>query len=269
MLASLLPGLREIRTPLVAGYIWLVTVWLAVERNIPNRQQAHGHLRQLYILTDFFGKSIILTVITFLAYLLGTLLQVRALSVLRPILRYRVRRQKDIHGRDSLEELSSSRGLLGWRLLLTGPASDTLTRYVHTRIQQAVPESAGKWLRVESFRAKEILTSDLDQVRTRLFAANADLYGESDRKASEADLRANVAAAGGTLSVVLAWKVDPLWLLLLPVSGILLVRAVSLARQANDMLVQAVVTELVRSPQLEQYLEEVQEQQKQESQPGQ
>lgn len=36
MLASLLPGLRDLRTPLAAGYIWLVAVWVALEPRIPN-----------------------------------------------------------------------------------------------------------------------------------------------------------------------------------------------------------------------------------------
>ncbi|MFD5412439.1 hypothetical protein [Streptomyces nojiriensis] len=261
MLASLLPGIREIRTPLVTGYIWLISLWLIAGDVIPRRNQAQGSLKEVYSFADFFGKSAIVAMITFVAYLLGALLEVKAMIAIRPILRIREERQKAIYGMEEWDKLAEPSRILRFRPLLTGPATDALEKYVHNRVQRAVPESAGKWLRRETFSAQEALTRDLDQVRTRLFAANADLYGESDRKANEADLRANVATAGAFLSIVLSWKFDLLWLLLLPVSAILLLRGISLARQANDMLVQAVVTELVSSPLLDQYLEDVERQQ--------
>ncbi|MCZ4095987.1 hypothetical protein [Streptomyces sp. H39-C1] len=264
MLASLLPGIREIRTPLVTGYIWLISLWLIFGDYIPGRRQAPGQIRQVYSFADFFGKSAILAVVTFIAYLAGTLLEIKAVTALRPILRIRRDVQKDIHGRQAWDELAQPNRILKFRPLLTGPASETLERYVHNKVQTAVPESAGKWLAKESFRAREILTADLDQVRTRLFAANTDLYGESDRQASESDLRANVALAGAFLSIVLSWKFSSLWLLLLLVSAILMIRGVALARQANDILVQAVVTELVTSPALEQYLHEVEQEHRRE-----
>ncbi|MFD8228638.1 hypothetical protein ACFV16_31380 [Streptomyces massasporeus] len=265
MIASLLPGIREIRTPLVTGYIWLISLWLIAGSAIPGRGQAQGKIRQIYSFTDFFGKSAILAAITFAAYLLGTLLEVKAVSALSPILWIRREVQRDIYGRQAWEELTQPHRILKFRPLLTKPASKTLERYVHNRVQGTAPENAEKWFGKESFRAQEILATDLDQVRTRLFAVNTDLYGESDRKASESDVRANVALAGAFLSVVLSLNFSLWWLLLLPVSAILLVRGISLARQANDMLVQAVVTELVKSPALEQYLEGVERQYREEA----
>ena len=35
MLTSVLPGLREVRTPLTAGVIWLIVAWLAVAPQLP------------------------------------------------------------------------------------------------------------------------------------------------------------------------------------------------------------------------------------------
>lgn len=39
VLVTLLPGIREVRTPLVAGYLWLVVIWLAIEPYLPTRKE--------------------------------------------------------------------------------------------------------------------------------------------------------------------------------------------------------------------------------------
>jgi hypothetical protein len=73
MLASLLPGLREIRAPLAAGYLWLVAGWVAFHDNVA-RQAEHSHgLAALSALKDDVGTGAFAAAITFVAYLLGSL----------------------------------------------------------------------------------------------------------------------------------------------------------------------------------------------------
>jgi hypothetical protein len=81
------------------------------------------------------------------------------------------------------------------------------------------------------------------------------MYGDYDRLATEADLRVNVGIAGTFLACVLAVQVHPLWLLLITPMAFLAYRGVMKLRQANDLLIQAIVTDLVKSPTFEEFIE--------------
>lgn len=73
MLASLLPGLREIRAPLAAGYLWLVVGWLLLHDRVANSWSAPGAVEALGELRDAIGVGGVAAAATFLAYLLGAL----------------------------------------------------------------------------------------------------------------------------------------------------------------------------------------------------
>jgi hypothetical protein len=73
MLASLLPGLRNVRAPLAAGYILLAAAWLAFAPIYPSRSAATGVLADLYSLYSASGKGPALAAATFAAYLVGVI----------------------------------------------------------------------------------------------------------------------------------------------------------------------------------------------------
>ncbi len=73
MLANLLPGLREIRAPLAAGYLWLVVGWLLLHDRVDTGSSASGAVDALAELRDAIGVGGIAGAATFLAYLLGAL----------------------------------------------------------------------------------------------------------------------------------------------------------------------------------------------------
>ncbi|WP_163632324.1 hypothetical protein [Microbacterium sp. B35-04] len=73
MLTSLLPGLRDLRVPLAAGFLWLVVLWLCVYPAIPTQLEASGLIAQIYRLFGAFGSAALITVVTFVAYLVGIL----------------------------------------------------------------------------------------------------------------------------------------------------------------------------------------------------
>lgn len=83
MLASLLPGLRDVRAPLAAGYLWLVACWLTLEPSVPERADAHGVVASLYRADDVLSVVGLGLVLAFAAYLLGSL----SASTLSPLLR--------------------------------------------------------------------------------------------------------------------------------------------------------------------------------------
>ena len=70
-LSSLLPGIREIRTPLVAGYIWLVFAYLVA--GAPSTlSDAPGPIQEIAELLDSFGSLAKGIAVSFVAYLVGS-----------------------------------------------------------------------------------------------------------------------------------------------------------------------------------------------------
>lgn len=76
MLVSLLPGLRELRTPLAVGYLWLIWFWLLVGEPVPMKPEdaPTGSFHSIYLLGSVLGASVVLACISFVAYLFGTML---------------------------------------------------------------------------------------------------------------------------------------------------------------------------------------------------
>jgi hypothetical protein len=73
MFASLLPGLRELRAPLAAGYVWLLGLWLTLLSVPIDPDDSSGLYDQLVGLANWAGKSAIFVASGFVAYLLGVL----------------------------------------------------------------------------------------------------------------------------------------------------------------------------------------------------
>jgi hypothetical protein len=74
MLASLLPGLRDLRAPLAAGYLWLVAGWLYFAPQLPvSVNDAQGVLKDIYRVVDVSGPVAIAAGLTFAAYMVGIL----------------------------------------------------------------------------------------------------------------------------------------------------------------------------------------------------
>jgi hypothetical protein len=74
MLASLLPGLRDLRSPLAAGYLWLAAGWLYFAPRLPaSVNDVSGALKDIYRVIDASGPVAVGAGVTFVAYMLGIL----------------------------------------------------------------------------------------------------------------------------------------------------------------------------------------------------
>ena len=73
-LTQLLPGLRDVRAPLVAGYLWLFTGWLLLAGHLPAKTDADVYANA-FAVGDAVGQIGWVTVASVAAYLLGSLLQ--------------------------------------------------------------------------------------------------------------------------------------------------------------------------------------------------
>lgn len=76
MLANLLPGFRDLRTPLVAGYAWLACVWLILAPDVPESRPAGGLSAGVWDLAHLVGRPGSLAAVSVVAFLAGALLQV-------------------------------------------------------------------------------------------------------------------------------------------------------------------------------------------------
>jgi hypothetical protein len=261
VLAHLLPGFREIRAPLASGYIWLLSLWIALADHIPNKKEAQGVWESAYHLSAIAGTTATLAAATFAAYLIGSLLEIRARSIVHW---FRFSEWWWSLSRKTLKkgDFSDPR-MLRWTSTSTtarGPANlhepvghyDSLTALRRPEWGSRASRSALIDLAVYIGHVGGPMVAtpfvigrfgdELDQLAIRLQAKNADLYSTYDRATAEADLRVNVGFSLSCFMAVIAGKSSPSFLLLIPCACLLIVRGQQKAREANDVLIQAVVS---------------------------
>ncbi|MFI0799516.1 hypothetical protein SAMN04489729_8458 [Amycolatopsis lurida] len=288
MLSSLLPGLRELRAPLAAGYVWLLGLWLALRPGLPPPGQASGVYRDLLDLGTWAGKAAVFAAATFAAYLLGTMSlavthwldtvvtplfrapRLQSVAWLEP--KYRGRRRILRALRDAVvnklsdrfltdedfrdKVLTHIRGLQEFARrvgqepprIIAGARSDE-----HRR--RAMDDYLHRWhllgtvVRTDVY--VESVKEDLDYVGPRLLGKEDQLYGEYDRQNAEGSLRIGLFLPLVFLIAVLAWRVGPWCLAALAVPVKLLYLGSSSWAAAEQNLAVALAAERVDSPTLE------------------
>jgi hypothetical protein len=212
LLLNLLPGLRELRASLAAGYIWLAGLWVLVGDSIPHERPTGGLLADVWSLSDAIGKTAILAGVTFIAYLVGSLLEVdpegRWGSGVVEVMRTRMKRVKGRFGEKSTHSVK------------TVPLSFNGTQYITRYFIQngwlkprpwvtswAASEELPDWLISRRFLVDEFV-DEVPQLATRLQIRNPDLYGKYDRLLTEAALRMTIAAPASFLLIALAIRAD-------------------------------------------------------------
>lgn len=193
MLASLLPGLRDVRTPLTVGYLYLLVGWLLFAGHVPRqRPPDDGFITRLFDLVGILGPAAAVAALSFLAYVLGALLTVSTDRGAGRLLLDRLNRRVGVDPRQTDRQLAE------------------LLRAVAERIEDKsgglTPEERRE-VDEEASRAGRASAADL---RVRLLVANQELYGEYDRLSAEADFRLNLCAPlallGATATSQLHWS---------------------------------------------------------------
>jgi hypothetical protein len=83
MLATLLPGLRDVRVPLATGFLWLTFAWLSLARAIPDVTQSTGLLYEINRAFTALGSAALIAALSFTAYIVGVMTTFRARSLFR------------------------------------------------------------------------------------------------------------------------------------------------------------------------------------------
>jgi len=73
MLANLLPGIRDIRTPLATGYLWLLALWLWIPSHFKHVAPTTGVPGDLTSLVHYASRAGVAVAVSFAAYLVGVL----------------------------------------------------------------------------------------------------------------------------------------------------------------------------------------------------
>jgi hypothetical protein len=229
LLASLLPGLREVRTPLAVGYLWLLVTWLLSADKVPRiRPEGGGLVSAFFDLESLLGGGAVLAAVSFTAYLIGALLSLplegrvatRLLDAIRPNV-------KDAGGgQDEFQELVIKlQGMVNQHQAQLGP--DKVRRFTAALAQ---------------FPSREGL-------RTRLLVASESLYGEYDRLSAEAAFRVNIAPPLVALSWIVGLQAGFVWTLVgTALSALLAYQGVRRGILSGEILRRAVGAGVIELP---------------------
>jgi len=181
MLASLLPGIRELRAPFAAGVLLVAAVHLAAYPVLLDATNERSLSPGLNALVDLAGSKGLLAVLSVIAYLLGTLY----LSVLKGVLwRLRLRTMS----RFSNPKYIDSRPTLN---------SQALAPFTRPSLRRLFQKCGGDERVVRGVCIDIIVGGG-----KRLMVSSKDLYVEYDRLHSEVDFRDAVALPSVAIAVL-------------------------------------------------------------------
>ncbi|WP_028062216.1 hypothetical protein [Solirubrobacter soli] len=268
---SLLPGLRDLRVPVAAGYIWLVASWVALEPVVPDRDAASGVLASIYHLTDALSLIGLGVFISFVAYVVGALSTSLFGSLATGLhARRRIRRLDPIsvHGRRALDELARlNRTELQRTLSMSGI---DVPKFLN---QSGVPQGPSHPPRENvggpgtaqpleydwalERRIAAAVQRELDTIAsTRLLGRDDAFFSLIDRLQSEAEFRRGIVPPILFAGAVLAVRIGPPWwplvvLVTLALGYGLVLDSVKLERRATERLLDAMTDNRLNSPFLE------------------
>lgn len=186
MLTGLLPGLRHVRSPFVAGCCFLLAAWLVWGRHLPPEGEATGLLADAYRLGRYVGQPIVLALVAFIAYMIGSTAVWFFNQVtwnIRRLARFIAERLVD-----SDESLRQRLG--GWVLERLGRdpweavIGDPAVYLINLRDDWSQDEQ-DDLIEGEERRLNAVIADDLSKAPTRLIDFRPDLYAEFDRRSSD------------------------------------------------------------------------------------
>ena len=266
VLASLLPGLRDLRVPLSAGFMWLVVLWLIFYQAIPTQDEASGLAAEVYAVMGAFGPAALTAAVSFIAYLIGILIAPLTTNVVRliyeelwkaaaltdvgrPVSFSTFVEAKDLAATTARETFEADLEPIGFL-----PTSEDMTLW------EMQPEEERKRRKSAAMadHFQRGMSDDIPLVATRLLAHNRELFDRYDRAHAEASFRFTITVPLIVVSVLVPLRVGlPWWGYLISIATGALVSALLIwdggrkLRESNDAIYQAVFVEEVQFPSIE------------------
>jgi hypothetical protein len=253
LLTRVLPGFRELRASVIAGYIWMVCGWIAVDPNLDVRPDS-GPVASLYDLAERTGPITIAIAASVLAYIVGAASQDVLGRIVTRIRRRSWRRRGAWHKIiDSYETFPSGIGPLD-RLL------ERLRRAEGRAKGPGFDDSVvSKWRRAYTLydKARDQLLQQLELPPTLLVGEHQMLFDQVDRVRGEGEFRQAVVppllAVVGLLGVgASAW-----WCLAVAPLCFLFREGYQRETESRLLIAEAVDAGIVRSAALDAFREAV------------
>jgi hypothetical protein len=252
ILSNIIPGLREIRAPLIAGYIWLIVAWVLVRPDLDTRpsDEVFG---SVYDLGHEVGPIAVVAAASVSAYLIGCLSQVLTEALLTRVvtdratgLRGRIREFMGIQDADPIPPIPLERID---RAYARGQAAiDELGRGIADRPASRLSTSALNELDARRRTARSEALRELERPATLLVGDQPELFSEVDRLRAEGDLRLAVVLPLAALVSVFAANQSWLWFLAVPLIVILGGDGLAKLTRSQAVIAHAVALNKVRSP---------------------
>lgn len=276
MLATVLPGVRYIRTPLTVGYMWFLVLWLAIGHRLPTSSQASGLFADVFRISHAVGPAATAVAVSVAAYVVGILvvpLSIKLIHVCGTALRRSPAARLTPGYRRYVAAESALRDVVAERLSARF-CSDEAFRSSVLDAADAMPNN-GEVLPRDRLSLKELALSngyaryqvivntvdlaplaedlhdDLSYVAQRLHSRNTDIYDEYNRLQAEADFRLAIFFPIASLFGVLAIRWQPLWWIGTVASFALLYVGAAARTEAEKMLGTAMAAGRVDDPALE------------------
>jgi hypothetical protein len=248
-LANALPGFRDLRAPIITGYLWLVLTWLLVRPNL-GRRPTSQLAAAAYDLANDTGPIPTALAISVAAYLLGAVSQEvsRALKrlwltlPLSPVSGgFRIRTDDQIlpsyeTGQRAIEQAAATAGYDADEL-------EALRDHLARRASEAAYEAR----------------RELDLPATLLVENQTELFSWVDRRHAESDLRLAVIPPLIALSTLLVVESSAWWLFVLPGLLVLFVQGVRRDFDAKKSIADAIRLGRISSPSASRFSDWVEE----------
>jgi hypothetical protein len=213
LLANLLPGIRDLRGPLTVGYMWLLNLWLLFADDVPRERPSNNDVvAKLFDLGNLVGATVVLAAVSFVAYMIGSLLFVNPEGRLWEAFWVTV------------GKISPIQGLLPWR-------------------RDRTSQELSRWMDRQQEARYEL---NIAQLAAKLRVASADLYSDYDRLRSEAELRINVAPPLAVLSILLGLNLSRLYFIGVAISIVLVFQGLQRQQEGRSLVLQALMASVIK-----------------------
>lgn len=242
MLAQILPGFRDFRTPLVTGYLWLLSTWILLGKPVPTKDRKDGLMGTVNALSEYLSPALVLGVLSFVAYIVGMLLMMDTKVVAGVVrrfgwtlrrsvtrsgrARYSFRLNAFVHDYERLVNTNSGSTMrrLLWEAFKRVEKREVPSETIYAEYDVDRPDeekekafndkAQGDPDKVEELKRRDAMTSvstillsdmeaEIPTMATKLQEKNKDLYDAYSKDKSEAEFRLSVAFPIATASVLI------------------------------------------------------------------
>ena len=242
ILANALPGFRDLRGPVIAGYLWLIFAWLITAPEIDARP-AGGVGAAGYDLAVTIGKVGVAIAVSVGAYLLGSVSHELSRLLRQAWVRWervplrargggRVVGESGSEGPPAMAAYKRGDALLRVRF---GPEEAIVDPAYGALVGQLQQELSDRAQRTDYEAEREV-----DLPATLLVGDRPELFAEVDRLRAEGELRLAVAPPISALIILLAATASLWWLLAFPAGLILFVQGIQRNADSKRVIADAI-----------------------------